>query len=264
MLDIVNETISFANIVFEKSNLFFLGWGVRTDKLEKVTCMASRSCVECRDLHVRDLRCLMMLQELTFSLLSHCHRKWTVLHDCADFFEKQHVMISFIDIHVCWNDFLFLCQLPLHRNPEVQDDSTAMQMQAWWLHGNMIDVAVNWTFLYPSDGLHVMSRDCQFHVAYIQPCAMASLQLVKTKHVSESCVGSAWPCSHSSAAGWARSWTFFHAHVGSRCVSKSWQSRMKHCVITNAWNMLHRSYSHESWCIWTRNTHLLYSFIDLI
>ena len=77
MLDIVNETISFANIVFEKSNWPFLGWGVRNDKLEKVTCIASRSCVECRDLHVRDLRCLMMLQELTLSLLSHCHRKWT-------------------------------------------------------------------------------------------------------------------------------------------------------------------------------------------
>lgn len=186
-----------------------------------------------------------------------------VLHDCADFFEKQHVIISFIDIHVCWNDFLFLCQLPLHRNPEVQDDSTVLQMQAWWLHGNMIDVAVNWPFLYPSDGLHVMSRDCQFHVAYIQPCAMASLQLVKTKHVSESCVGSAWPCSHSSAAGWARSWTFF-MHM--------WVQGAYPRAGNLAWNIA-SSQTHETCSIdltvmnhdvWTRNTHLLYSFIDLI
>ena len=56
MLDIVNETILFANIVLEKSNSLFLGRDVRNDKLEKVTCFASRPLTERRDLHVRDLR----------------------------------------------------------------------------------------------------------------------------------------------------------------------------------------------------------------
>ena len=52
------------------------------------------------------------------------------LHVCVDVFEKQLVAMSFIAIHVFRNDGWFLHQLLMHRNPEVQDDSIVLPMQA--------------------------------------------------------------------------------------------------------------------------------------
>ena len=69
----------------------------------------------------------------------------------------------------------------------------------------------------------------QLYFACIQPCCIIwYIHVHSTNEISESCVRSVWPCSHFSTAGLARSCFFLHAHVGSRCVSKNWQSRMKH------------------------------------
>ena len=76
---------------------------------------------------------------------------------------------------------------------------------------------------------------------------MASLQLVKGKHVSESCVGSAWPCSHSSAAGMSSQLNFFSCTCGFEV--RIQELAISHETLRHHKRMKHALYidfSHES------------------